>query len=386
MKNKYSEANRKNEAPMKSKKVLKTICLVLMGLFGVLGFGSLAHAEDRITIGENSDDGPSSFMVTQEVKYATLNIAGGDFTYEIMETDGLDAVEGVPNIDFTLEPMEQTSTAKNLIVDFSDVSVPATPAVYNMKLSISSAPEDLAYNDEIAYTFDVVVQNAFDEEYQPTGGYFAFITNLRKVVSGMPQFTKVDHAHFLCYNDFVPKKYSYIEITNTVEGNDSSKDDVFKYELLIEGSEEDRYTIDAPSKKYTFGGKSVQSDTEAIPGEIATLYLKHGESAIIGKSETDENEILVGLSYSYTEYADVEGYTTWIDDKSLGERVKVEKIAYENPTENKTLFINRRAKETIIDKIVNTGLELGNGAFMILGAASIVCVVILLLVRSKEKT
>lgn len=386
MKNKNSEANKKNEVLMKSNKALKAIGLILIGLFSILGFGSLAHAEDRITIGENSDDGPSSFMVTQEVKYATLNIAGGDFTYEIMETDGLDAVEGVPNIDFTLEPMEQTSTAKNLIVDFSDVSVPATPAVYNMKLSISSAPEDLAYNDEIAYTFDVVVQNAFDEEYQPTGGYFAFIINLRKVVSGTPQFTKVDHAHFLCYNDFVPKKYSYIEITNIVEGDDSSKDDVFKYELLIEGSEEDKYTINTPSKKYTFDGKSVQSDTEATPGKIATFYLKHGESAIIGKSKTDENEILVGLSYSYTEYADVEDYTTWIDDKSLGERVKVEKIAYENPTENKTLYINRREKETIIEKIVNTGLKIGNGAFVVLGAVSIICIVILLLVRSKEKT
>ena len=130
----------------------------------------------------------------------------------------------------------------------------------------------------------------------------------------------------------------------------------------------------------------MQSDTEAIPGEIATLYLKHGESAIIGKSKTDENEILVGLSYSYTEYSDVEGYTTWIDDKTLGERVKIEKIAYESPTENKTLYINRREKETIIKKIVNTGLKIGNGAFAVLGAVSMVCAVILLLVRSKEKT
>ena len=386
MKNKYSEANKKNEVLMKSNKALKAIGLILISLFSILGFGSLAHAEDRITIGENSDDGPSSFIVTQEVKYATLNIAGGDFTYEIVETDGLDAVEGIPNIDFTLEPMEQTSTTKNLIVDFSDVSVPAVPAVYNMKLSISSAPEDLAYNDEIVYAFDVVVQNAFDEEYQPAAGYFAYITNLRKVVSGTPQFTKVNHAHFLCYNDFVPKKYSYIEITNTVEGNDSSKDDVFKYELLIEGSEEDIYTINTHSKKYAFDGESVQYDTEATPGKMATFYLKHGESAIIGKSKTDENEILVGLSYSYTEYSDVEGYTTWIDDKTLGERVKIEKIAYESPTENKTLYINRREKETIIKKIVNTGLKIGNGAFAVLGAVSMVCAVILLLVRSKEKT
>ena len=79
MKNKNSEANKKNEVLMKSNKALKAIGLVLMGLFGVLGFGSLAHAEDRITIGEKTDDGPSSFTVAQEVRYATLNIAGGDF-------------------------------------------------------------------------------------------------------------------------------------------------------------------------------------------------------------------------------------------------------------------------------------------------------------------
>lgn len=377
---------KKSEAPMKIKKTLKMLCLVLASLVGIVGLGSFARAEDTITIGANTDDGPSAFQLSQEVRYASLNIAGGDFAYTISETDGLNAVTNLPSVGFTLDPMERKTTTKNLTIDFSNVTVPATPAVYEMALTVTGAPEDLTCNSEIAYTFNIVVQNAHDENFEPTGDYFAFVSNLQRVVSGTTQTTKVDHASFLCYNDFVPKKYSYIEVKNTVEGKDSSKDDVFKYELTIEGSNEDVYTIIAPTGKYTFGGKTVESDIEAIPGKVAVFYLKHGESVTIGKSEEGENEILVGLKYSYIEYPDVKDYATWIDDKSLGERVKIEKTVYEDPNENKTLFINRREEESPIEKIVNTGLKMGNGAFVVLGAAAIICVGIVLLVRSKRKT
>ena len=255
-----------------------------------------------------------------------------------------------------------------------------------MALTIASAPEDLNCNTEISYTFNIVVQNAHDEDFQPTDGYVAFLTNLQRNVSGSAQPTKVDMASFLCYSDSTPKKYSYIELKNTVEGKDSSENDVFKYEFLIEGADGDVYTVTAPEGEYTFGGETVQSDTQVIPGQVAVFYLKHGESLIIGKSELGESEILVGLKYSYTEYPDVEDYKAWIDDKALGERTKVEKTVYEKPEDNKTLYINRREKESPIDKIVNTGLKLGNGAFVILGAIAIACVVIMLLVRSKRKT
>ena len=375
---------RKSEAPMKIKKALKVICLVLASLVGIVSLSSLARAEDTIRIGDNTEDGPSSFQLSQAVRYATLNIAGGDFAYTITETDALNGVGNLPSVGFTLQPMEQKTTTQNLAIDFSDVTVPASPAVYNMALAITASPEDLTCNSEISYTFNVVVQNALDSNYQATGEYYAFVTNLQRNVSGTSQTTKVDHASFLCYNDFVPKKYSYIEVKNTVEGADSSKDDVFKYELIIEGADDDVYTIATPEGGYAFGGKTVESDTEAIPGKVAIIYLKHGETAIIGKSEDDEKEILVGLKYSYAEYPDVDGYTTWIDDKSLGERAKIEKTVYEYPEENKTLYVNR--KESIIEKFVNTGLKNGNGAFVVLGAAAIVCVGVMLLVRSKRKT
>ena len=371
---------------MKTKRILKTICLTLASLLGIIGLSSIASAADTITIGENPDDGPSSFQLAQEVKYESLNIPGGDFSYSITETDGLNAVSNLPSVQFTLEPMNRKQTTRNLTIDFSGVTVPATPAVYEMALTIASAPEDLTCNSEISYTFNIVVQNARDEDFQPTTGYVAYLSNLQRNVSGSTQPTKVDMASFLCYNDFVPKKYSYIELTNTVEGKDSSENDVFKFEFMIEGSDGDVYTVIAPEGEYTFGGKTVQSDTEVIPGEVAVFYLKHGESIIIGKSESGEGEILVGLKYSYTEYPDVDDYTTWIDDKDQGERTKVEKTVYEKPTDNKTKYINRREKESPIDKIVNTGLKLGNGAFAILGAVAIACVAIMLLVRSKRKT
>lgn len=375
---------KKSEAPMKIKKALKVICLALASLVGIVGLSSLAHAEDTVRIGDNTEDGPSSFQLSQEVRYASLDIPGGDFAYTITETDTLNGVGNLPSVDFTLQPMERKTTTQNLTIDFSDVTVPASPAVYNMALTITTSPEDLTCNSEISYTFNIVVQGARDEDFQPTDGYYAFVTNLQRNVSGTSQATKVDHVSFLCYNDFVPKKYSYIEVKNTVEGADSSKDDVFKYELTIEGADDDVYTITTPEGSYTFGGKSVESDTEAIPGKVAIFYLRHGETAIIGKSQDGENEILVGLKYSYYEYPDVDGYTTWIDDKSLGERVKIEKTVYEDSEENKTLYINR--KESIVEKFVNTGLKNGNGAFVVLGAAAIVCVVVMLLARSKRKT
>lgn len=377
---------KKSEVSMKTKRILKTICLALVTLFGIIGLSSFVSAADTITIGDNTEDGPSSFQLAQEVKYESVNIPGGEFSYSIVETDGLNAVSNLPSVKLVLEPMTQNQTTRNLTLDFSETTVPATPAVYEMALTIASAPEDLNCNTEISYTFNIVVQNAHDEDFQPTDGYVAFLTNLQRNVSGSAQPTKVDMASFLCYSDSTPKKYSYIELKNTVEGKDSSENDVFKYEFLIEGSDGDVYTVTAPEGEYTFGGEAVQSDTQVIPGQVAVFYLRHGESLIIGKSELGESEILVGLKYSYTEYPDVEDYTTWIDDKALGERTKVEKTVYEKPEDNKTLYINRRESESPIDKIVNTGLKLGNGAFVILGAIAIACVAIMLLVRSKRKT
>jgi hypothetical protein len=377
---------KKSEVSMKAKRILKTICLALASLLGIIGLSSLASAADTITIGENADDGPSSFQLAQEIKYESLNISGGVFEYSIVETDGLNAVANLPSAGIVLPPLSQKSMTQNITLDFSETTVPATPAVYNMALTIVAAPEDLNCNNEISYTFDIVVQNARDADYQPTDGYVAFLANLQRNVSGSSQATKVDMASFLCYNDFVPKKYSYTEIKNAVEGKDSSEKDVFKYELLIEGSADDVYTILPPEGEYTYGGKTVQSDTEAIPGKVAVFYLRHGESAIIGKNADGEGEILVGLKYSCTQYSDVDGYTTWINDKAAGERAKIEKTVYEKSGDNEILFMNRREFESPIEKFVNTGLKIGNGAFAILGAIAIVCVVVMLLVRSKRKT
>ena len=133
------------------------------------------------------------------------------------------------------------------------------------------------------------------------------------------------------------------------------------------------------------------SDTEVYGGSTAIVYLRHGEIATIGLSDDEEpvKQILVGTAYSYIEYPDAKEYKTWIDNKDAGERVKISKIAAENPEDNLTLYINSYSKPTIpevIEEIVNTGLKYKKGAFVVLGLGALVMIFAIVMQRAKKKS
>ncbi len=374
---------KKSEGSMKKAKIVRIFALIALAVAGISGVKNTSAAS---TI--NPESG-SKIAVRQEIRSLASESISGTFSYRITETDGLNAVSNLPSTSVVLdnEAFVDNLIEKSFNIDLSNVRVIAEPGEYKLKLTCSSTAEFFQC-DSSYYTFSIVVENVIDGNQVPTGEHTAHIIGLHKVVNGREIATKTNEAYFYAEEELPPEPvYSYIALKNTTEGNLASDDDVFKYVITVDGSEDDVYTIISPAGKYKFGGEEVESDTEIHGGGTAIIYLKNGESATIGLSEEGEKQILVGLSYSYIEYPDVKDYKTWIDDKDLGERVVITKTVAEDPKSNITLYINSRKKETIPEKVkefVNTGLKYKNGAYFILGLSALVLIAAIILQRKKK--
>ena len=374
---------KKSEGRMKKAKIVRIFALLAVMIAGAAG---IKNASAASTIRLEPD---SKIAVHQEIRSIVSESISGTFSYQITETDGLNAVSNLPSISIELDdqPFVDNIIEQYFYIDLSNVRVIAEPGEYKLKLTCSSTAEFFQC-DSTYYTFSIVVENVVDGDQIPTGEHTARIVGLHKVVNGREIATKVDEAYFYSEEQLPPEPvYSYITLKNTTEGNLAKDEDVFKYVITVDGAEDDIYTIISPTGKYIFGGNNVESDTEIHGGGTATVYLKKGELATIGLSEEGENQILVGLAYSIIEYSDVKDYKTWIDDKDIGERAEINKIVAEDPNNNITLFINSHKKETIPEKIeefVNTGLKYKNGAYFILGLCSLVLIAVIIVQRKKK--
>lgn len=350
-------------------------------LFAALTIGSLLGLSSKpaSAIAEADITGEASYDIVQYLYDKENPSVSGEWTYRIEEINGT-GITNIPTFSFQLEDeaFENGKVTKTGTIDFSGIHVSGRLGIHTLKISLASCPEDFGCDNDF-YTLSVLLENIVDENNFATGQYRATISNLQKNGKG----SKLDKMTFACTN---PSERTYISITNTVEGDDASKDDVFKYVFQIEG-EGYTYTIKTPSGDYKFGGQKVESDEYVEGNTKATFYLKHGETAIIGIDAGGEFEIPYDIKYSYKEIPDVKDYKTWIDSKDAGYRTEISKVTKEDPADNATLYINYRQipktpTEEIID-IINTGLNYKNGLYVWLGIISIVAIVLIITTRSK---
>jgi|GEM_PF-1789893 len=401
----------KKEKIMKKTTIASLVAVAAFAVISLLGLNAnKADAVDMLTIGAGK-----KIHIRQDIHTKEATEFTGRFTYKIEEIDGQNAVSGLPQpyIELNNTPFMSETITRSIDASFSSVRVIARPGQYKMKLSCTSNVENFPCASSY-YTFLIVVENVLDGNQVPTGEYTTSVTALRKVENGREYSSKLEEAYFYSEEELPPEPvYSYIELKDTVEGDLASKDDVFKYIITVDGPDSETYNIEAPLTEYEFDGEAVTSDTEITGGSAATIYLKHGERAVIGRESDDgamarpnlvattslialgDNEsnlagqILVGTAYTVKQVSDVEDYKTWIDSKELGERNEISKMVAEDPGDNYILFINSKSKPTIPEQIidfVNTGLKLKHGAFVILGAGAVIVILIILLQRKKKRS
>lgn len=372
---------------MKKAKITSIIAALALAFVGLAGLG----AKNSNAAGETIVLEPGSKIpIRQEIRSNGSEELSATFTYKIEEMDGLNAVSNLPTTTIPLSgvPFINNLIQRTIDADMTRVRVIAQPGEYKMKLTCTSDAEYFSCGSDY-YTFIIAVENVLDNNRIPTGEYTARIYSLRKVVNGREIATKLEEANFYSEEELPPEPvYSHISLETRVEGDLAKETDVFKYVITVDGAEDQEYTIIAPSGEYVFGDKPVESDTTIRGGGTATIYLRHGETATIGLSEDGENQILVGMAYSYTEYPDIKDYKTWVDSKDDGERTTVTKMVAVDPKNNHTVFINSNKKPTIpeiIDDIVNTGLKYKNGAFVVLATGAAIAIVAIVTQRKKKK-
>lgn len=367
---------KKSEAKMSLSSIKRFFLLAAVTIGAAVGLSQKPVS----AIAEATIAGEASYEIVQYLYDKENETVTGDWTYKIEEIGGT-GITNIPSYSFSLvdEPFVEGKITKTGTIDFSGLHVAGALGIHTLKISIDSCPEEFACDNDY-YTLSVLLENVVDENNFATGEYRASISNLQKNGKG----AKLDKMTFACTN---PAERSYITIKNTVEGDDASDKDVFKYIFQIEG-EGYTYTIRTPSGEYKFGGQEVTSDEYAEGGKKAVFYLRHGETATIGIDENGGYEIPYGLEYSYEEIPDVKDYKTWIDSKDAGYRTEITKTVNEEPEDNFTLFINfRNIPKDPIDEIidiVNTGLNYKNGLYVWLALISIGAIATIIMIRSKK--
>jgi len=105
---------------------------------------------------------------------------------------------------------------------------------------------------------------------------------------------------------------SYITLTKEIAGNMRDADKYFKFLVNIDGTSGDEYTILGQDSKVTYNNSQVSTSSSYIVGNTNYVYLKAGQTVIIGLSSDETTfEIPEGITYSIVEQ-DAEDYVTTI--------------------------------------------------------------------------
>ena len=110
---------------------------------------------------------------------------------------------------------------------------------------------------------------------------------------------------------------TYITISKNVAGNMRNSDKYFKFNVVINGTNGDIYTIQGQDAIVSYDGNdSVSTSSSYTVGQTNYIYLKSGQTATIGLANNNSTlEVPVGITYTITEL-DAEDYTTTINGGS----------------------------------------------------------------------
>ncbi|MBQ3435699.1 MAG: hypothetical protein IJH13_01620 [Bacilli bacterium] len=162
--------------------------------------------------------------------------------------------------------------------------------------------------EEPLYIATVSVRNVLDENGVPTGNFTA--TLILEVCTHNEQTdedecTKVNPSSGTLYADYDygarPNKFGYIELSKTVTGIGADTTKYFPFTININNDPTTgtyTYPLDTSGWTYpitgidasvTYNGNTINNPTTITVGTPTTIYLKHGQTAIIGQVTSGGN-------------------------------------------------------------------------------------------------
>ena len=352
-------------------RIRDSFLMLAMLLTTFLGGGMASAIEAPAAVGENRNS-PQNIPIERTIT-GLKNKVTNTFSYTFVEAEGNPAaVTGLP--DYTQIVFENSNVYDGIVtrVGYLELSNLTFKEVgdYTFILTETGSTNAGAYPiDPTPYHVYVSVRNEVING-TPTGQLIA-TASLQSRVNG--EGDKVDIS-------FTSQAVlTYAKISKRVEGNMARRDEYFKFRVDLTGvSDGDRFTISGQDATVDYQGNSITTQSVFVAGNDNYVYLKHGQTVLIGSNGTTM-ELPVSATFSVEE-ENSNGYTAWLDEEQRnnnGGTVLV--IADINQPDllsaaNQANFVNKKESSVL------TGVTMNVLPFVLL---AVVCVVGALVIRKK---
>ena len=333
-----------------SKKI--SFLLIFFG-FCIFFLGTTVVNAAGVTVGNITN---STFTISRSITDAK-SVVNNTFTYTIeaaaTNPSGASNIPTSATVTFdNVSPVNGTATATGMI-DLSGASFTKNGDYkYVVREDNSSDAVNYPLDQDNFYTIQVSVRNDGSSDFSgKVVSIVCFNASNEKLNDSTLVFTKGGN-------------FTYISITNTVEGNMGDVDKYFSVLVTIEGHQGDTYTIE--------GQTCPGANTTYTVGQDNYICIKHGETIKIGKNGST-SEIPIGLNYSFVEQ-DATEYVTNINS---------------SPSNNKesgnlvTAASNSNTIRNYYEDLVVTGLFMKILPYALLVVVTVL-VIIYLVIRNKK--
>lgn len=312
-------------------------------------------------------EGNGGFKIKREI-HGVTNHTVNSFTYKVTNDSSNPAVATNLPTDISVTVNGDPDSA-NIVTGYSliaglkwqAINYPAL-GTYKFKVTEQSSADSTTYPlaEQVYYVY-VHVSNKVDDQDNPTGerdityigsklndsGSKIKPTDATAVdpYTGEPIINPRNDTEF---DNLYTSKASFtnITVTNDVEGSQANPDKYFKFKIDIEGEDGEQYIITGQDPQVSFKGQTITTQTVYTVGEDNYIYLKAGQTVIIGKATDDINQIRIGANYT-VKLVEKDDYTPSIDGD---DKDTVSGNTASNPKTNTVNFVNQ--KGFVLPKIV----------------------------------
>ena len=371
----------------------------------------------------NDPDSLTSLTITRDVNNVTNPVTNNfDYTIELNSKPATATITGLPNLSSTAETSNavtitdlvcfnaetpdssktatQTGTLNLLNINGTNVTFDEV-GDYLFTITESASDDATTYpvDETNSYEICISVRNELDATTNyPTGRLVVKLEYVKDLTEGntlndetgkldiYPTDPEADPEPLAFESESV---HTYIELTKEVTGNMARRDEYFPFEIElthtnVKPGDEISVSNKAANGEYYDAGE--QYDTVVVDSNNKiTVYAKHGETIVIGKTSDGSYQLPLGTQYTITEsdYSATEPYTTKIDgtddaDKAITKTTVAEGAETFN-TANKTTYVNNRVADPI------TGIFFNIMPYVLLVAVAIFGIVLIKKSSKKEE-
>ncbi|MBQ3436300.1 MAG: hypothetical protein IJH13_04715 [Bacilli bacterium] len=179
------------------------------------------------------------------------------------------------------------------------------------------------------YKVTISVRNIVDANNVPTGNFTASLI-IEKCISGNI-CSKINPVSGNLIVDFDyetnPESFGHIEISKTVKGIGADINEYFPFTVSIDDADDAFdgwvYPISGIDSTVTYNGSTVSNPTTITSGTPTTIYLKHGQTAIIGQVTSGGNTFDAIPNF----YCTGGGHSPTVTSYNFSKNLRIRKLA-----------------------------------------------------------